>query len=66
MEYNTPMDYDKLDSIQKNRLSLKLKPVFVGQLVIVESLQYPAFFYENGAFKLILEADEGITSSFIR
>ncbi|MFT6633324.1 MAG: HD-GYP domain-containing protein (c-di-GMP phosphodiesterase class II) [Bacteriovoracaceae bacterium] len=65
MEYNTPMDYDKLDSIQKNRLSLKLKPVFVGQLVIVESLQYPAFFYEDGEFKLILDADEGITSSFI-
>lgn len=59
------MDFDKLNPIQRNRLSLKLKPIFVGQLIIVESLQYPAFFYEDGEFKLILDAEEGITTSFV-
>jgi HD-GYP domain-containing protein (c-di-GMP phosphodiesterase class II) len=60
------MSYYFDSPVSQNRLNLKLRPVFVGQLIILESLHHPAFMYEEGIFKTILEKDEGITSQFIR
>lgn len=59
------MSYQFTSPISQNRLSLKLKPVFVGQLIILESLHYPAFKYEEGIFSIILDKDEGISPQFI-
>lgn len=61
------MDYNSLTPIQKNRMLLKVKPIFVGQLFIVESLNFPAFHYNSDVrkFDVVLDADEGITSYFI-
>jgi HD-GYP domain-containing protein (c-di-GMP phosphodiesterase class II) len=61
------MDYSSLSPIQRNRMLLKIKPIFVGQLFTVESLAYPAFHYNNdeAKFNIVLDSDEGITSHFI-
>ncbi|MAX66269.1 MAG: hypothetical protein QF441_04770 [Bacteriovoracaceae bacterium] len=59
------MDFNSLNTLQRNRLNLKLKPIFVGQLFIIESLNHPAFYYNQKEFELILHPEEGITSDFI-
>ena len=59
------MNFNGLTPIQMNRLVLKLRPIFVGQLFIVESLQQAAFHYQQGVFTVVLQPDEGITASFI-
>ncbi len=59
------MDHETLSSIQLHRLNLKLRPLFVGQLFIVESLNQPGYYYQDGRFNLALNAHEGITPAFI-
>ncbi len=59
------MKFSRQNSAQKHRLNLKLKPIFVGQLLILESLEYPAFHFDGEKFNLVLESHEGITSEFI-
>ncbi len=54
-----------MSPLEKHRLSFQLKPIFIGQLLFVDSLEYPAFHYISGEFKLVLDAHEGITSAFI-
>ena len=56
----------KEDYLETHRLGLKLKPVFVGHLSIVDALEQNAFSFEEGKFKKALSANEGITPSFIR
>ena len=46
---------NKLDILEKNRLSLKLKPIFIAQLSIVKSLTSSAYSYEDGHFKEVLK-----------
>ena len=59
------MKFNTQNAAQKHRLNLKLKPLFVGQLLIIESLENPAFHFDGEKFHLVLEAQEGITSNFI-
>lgn len=65
MLYNDCMEYSSLNPIQRNRLTLNLTPIFVGQLILVESLQNPAFHFKDGYFNLILNEGEGITPYFV-
>ncbi len=59
------MEYESPNPVQKSRLSLKLKPIFVGQLFIMETLGHPAYHYHDGSFNIVLMANEGITPTFI-
>ena len=59
------MEITELNSVQRHRLSLQLKPIFVAQLFIIDYLERPAYCYKDGEFKLILNAHEGITTHFI-
>ncbi|MEX0798764.1 MAG: hypothetical protein WD025_04940 [Bacteriovoracaceae bacterium] len=52
--------------LQKHRLALKLKPIFVGQLSVVDALRNSAYSFEEGSFHKVLLPNEGITSDFIR
>ncbi len=49
-----------------NRLNLTLKPVFIGELLFIQTLTEPAYAYENGKFKKVIAPREGITSDFVR
>ena len=60
------MNFENLSPTAQNRLNLKLRPVFVGQLILLESLIFPAFSYYEGKFEVVLDKDEGITSQFIK
>jgi len=59
------MEYEYDNPIIQNRLNLRLKKTFVGQLLLLEILNLPAFAYINGIFEKVLDADEGITNEFI-
>ncbi|MCO4755031.1 MAG: hypothetical protein KC478_11160 [Bacteriovoracaceae bacterium] len=52
--------------LDRHRLPLKLKPIFVGQLSIVDALGKSAYAYDDGSFELVLSPNEGITPEFIR
>lgn len=54
-----------LTVLDKHRLELKLKPIFIAQLSIMDSLVSPAYTYKAGAFVQTLKANEGITLEFI-
>lgn len=54
-----------LTILDKHRLELKLKPIFIAQLSIMNSLLKPAYAYKNGEFVEVLRADEGVTLEFI-
>lgn len=54
-----------ISPIETNRLNLRLRPIFIGQLIIMDSLGHPAYAYEEGMFRVVLEPNEGITSNFI-
>lgn len=60
------MSFHRYTPIQMSRLGLKLKPVFIGQLLSVPTLKNPAFSYKNNQFEVVIKADTGITSHFIR
>jgi HD-GYP domain-containing protein (c-di-GMP phosphodiesterase class II) len=51
--------------IERSRLSLKLKPIFIAQLMMLDSLEKPAFSYTNGIFTLVLDANSGISVDFL-
>lgn len=44
----TPVPPDSY--IEQHRLSLKLRPVLVGELYLVRKLKHPVFIYKNGTF----------------
>jgi|SRR5690554_2870169 len=54
------------DYLEKHRLALKLKPVSIGQLSIIDSLRKSAYAYIDGEFVEALRPNEGITPDFIR
>lgn len=54
-----------LSSLSRLRLNLKLKPVFIGKLIIIDSLEKPAYSYQDGQFIQILNSREGITKEFV-
>lgn len=56
---------ESTDFISMNKLSLKLKPVFIGQLLVVDSLIEPAYSFENGIFNKVIEASKKIEQSFL-
>lgn len=55
----------KLTVLDKHRLELKLRPIFIAQLSIIESLDKAAYAYKNGEFVQVLRPNEGITFEFI-
>lgn len=55
-----------MDYVQQSTLGLKLKPLFVGHLSIVEALRESAYAYEGGVFNQVLRPNESITPEFIR
>ena len=54
-----------ISSLVKNRLNLRLKPVFVGKLAVINALEGSAYSYQDGQFVQILQPNEGITKEFI-
>lgn len=61
------MELTKSESfLRQNTLSLKLKPIFIGQLAAIESLENKAFGYIDGLFEVVIGKNETITSDFIR
>ncbi|MCT4640718.1 MAG: hypothetical protein N4A33_00370 [Bacteriovoracaceae bacterium] len=57
---------DNLTSTQKHKLALDLKPVFIAQLSIIDSLTHDAYCFVDGHLGLVLEEDELITNDFIK
>lgn len=53
-------------SIEKNRLNLSLRPVFIGQLIILSSLNHAAYCYIDGEFKRVVDPYQSITSELIK
>lgn len=56
----TPLSFE-----DRSRLSLKLKPIFIAQLMMLDSLEKPAFSYTDGLFVKVLEANSGASVDFI-
>jgi HD-GYP domain-containing protein (c-di-GMP phosphodiesterase class II) len=54
-----------LDILDRSRLSLKLKPIFIVQLTMLDSLVKPAYAYKDGIFSRVLNENEGISIDFI-
>ncbi len=54
-----------LSILEHHRLGLTLRPVFIGQVILLETFSHPAYGYKDGEFVLALEEDEAITSDFI-
>lgn len=52
--------------IERHRLPLELRPLFVGQLSITDALRKSAYAFQDGSFIKVLSPNEGITSDFIR
>ena len=59
------MNFNGYTPIQMNRLSLKLKPIFIGQLITVSTLKHPAFHYNHDHFEMAMKPSTGITHNFI-
>ena len=60
--FNTSKD---LSIIEKSRLSLKLKPIFIAKLMMFDSLESPAYSFKDGFFVKEIEANAGISIDFI-
>ncbi|MBG60226.1 MAG: hypothetical protein CME67_05965 [Halobacteriovoraceae bacterium] len=56
----------RVNYLERHRLPLKLKPIFVGQLSIIDGLGHSAYAFKNGVFEEVLKAHEGITPDFIK
>lgn len=54
-----------LTSLERSRLALKLKPVFIVQMTMLDSLNKPAYAYQGGIFSRVLNENEGISIDFI-
>lgn len=52
--------------IEKHKIALRLKPIFVGQLTIIEALREDAYAFIDGEFTKVLRAHESITHEFIK
>lgn len=52
--------------LEKHRLALKLRPIFVGQLSITDALRKSAYAFNDGTFLRVLMPNEGITADFIK
>lgn len=59
------MNFNGYTPIQMSRLSLKLKPVFIGQLLSIPVLKHPAFAFKDHKFEVAIKADIGVTSDFV-
>lgn len=55
-----------MNHVKQSSLSLNLKPLFVGQLSIIEALRDSAYGYIDGVFKEVIRPNETITNDFIR
>lgn len=55
-----------MNYLEQHRLSLKLKPISVGQLSITDALGHAAYSFKDGSFTVALVPHEGITADFIR
>ncbi len=55
----------ELNFIQRSRLTLSLKPILVAQIVILDSLEKPAYSYKDGLFHKEIDANTGISVDFI-
>lgn len=55
----------ELNLLDRSRLSLKLKPIFIVQLTLLDSLTKPAYSFKNGLFTRVLNENEGISFEFI-
>ncbi|MBD65882.1 MAG: hypothetical protein CME62_11790 [Halobacteriovoraceae bacterium] len=55
----------KLSATQQHRLNLELKPIFIGQLIVLDELTQPAFSFEQGEYKLAHAAGKSLTKEFI-
>lgn len=59
-------DDDELSISQRQKLALKLIPIFIARLSLVDSLEDKAYAYHDDIFKVVLDEDEIIFSDFIR
>lgn len=59
-------DNDEISISQRQKLALKLTPIFIARLSLVDSLEDKAYAYHDDLFKLVLDEDEIIFSDFIR
>lgn len=54
------------ETLKRNTLGLKLKPIFIGQITIMDSFEFEAYAYIGEEFRKILAPREGITQDFIK
>lgn len=54
-----------INYLSQHCLPLSLKPIFIGQIILLESLDFPAYGYLNGEFVTVLEEDEPISSQIV-
>ena len=59
-------DNSETGLVDRQKLGLYLKPIFIAQLSLVDSLEHNAYAFNNGVFELVLEEDEIILPEFIR
>ncbi len=52
--------------LERHRLPLELRPLFVGHLSITDALRKSAYAFQNGSFTKVLSPNEGITGEFIK
>lgn len=57
--------FEKPTVVQKHRLPLSLSPVFIGQLLILDTINHPAYCFNNDCYQVVLNADEPVTSTFV-
>jgi len=60
------MSKESYNILQRNNLNLKLRPIFIAQMTVMNSLDHPAYYYDEGMFHIALRANEGVTQDFIR
>jgi HD-GYP domain-containing protein (c-di-GMP phosphodiesterase class II) len=56
---------EPLTFTERSRLSLKLKPIFIAQLMMLDSLEKPAFSFSDGLFIQVLDANSGVSVDFL-
>lgn len=60
------MQPDSVKILRSHSLPLKLKPVHLGQLALLETLKRPAYHYFGGEFITVLEASSGVDLNFLK
>tara|TARA_Y100000768_G_scaffold388919_1_gene388701 strand:+ start:1561 stop:2574 length:1014 start_codon:yes stop_codon:yes gene_type:complete len=51
--------------VHQHNLILSLRPVFIGQLILLESLDNPAYGFYDGEFVAVIDEDEPISSGLV-